>query len=76
MADQLLDNFLCIRYNNGESAFPCNASPIQAVSLGIAAGGIALIFTVFLMNKVRKKEYERMDEMNASMQGLLLRILY
>jgi hypothetical protein len=35
-----------------EDVFPCNASPIQAVSTGIAAGGLALLFTIWLTKKV------------------------
>lgn len=37
----------------GNDKFPCGARPIEAVSLGIAAGGIALIFTFWLVKKVR-----------------------
>lgn len=52
MATELMDNFLCIKYNNGELAFPCSATAIQASSLGLAGGGAALLFTLFLTHKV------------------------
>lgn len=32
--------------------FPCNTNAITAVSLGLAAGGLSLIFVLFLMRKV------------------------
>ena len=51
--NQALDNYLCIRYNNGKDAFPCNSDVLNAVSVGIAAGGLALLFTVYLTSKVR-----------------------
>ena len=50
--DALPDNWLCILYNNNEESFPCDATALKAVSLGIAAGGMALLFAVYLTNKV------------------------
>jgi hypothetical protein len=46
------DNWLCSLYNEGKDVFPCNADPIQAVSLGIATGGLSLLFTIWLTKKV------------------------
>jgi Inorganic H+ pyrophosphatase len=48
----LLENWLCLAYNDGEVGFPCSASAIEAVSLGLATGGLALLFTIFLTSKV------------------------
>jgi hypothetical protein len=50
MADDNSELF-CLVPGNGD-AFPCNASAIQAVSTGIAAGGLAILFAFFLTNKV------------------------
>lgn len=36
-------------------SFPCDASVIESVSMGIACGGVALLFTWFLMKKVRNE---------------------
>ena len=36
-----------------QDTFPCTASPQQAVSFSIAAGGLGLVWTIFLMKKVR-----------------------
>jgi hypothetical protein len=38
---------------NGQDSFPCNASAIEAVSLGLAAGAVSLLFTLWLYRKVR-----------------------
>lgn len=53
LVDQFVDNWLCLKYNGGKDAFPCNSNAITASSLGIAAGGMALLFTVFLTNKLK-----------------------
>jgi hypothetical protein len=60
MGDAVLpDNWLCSLYNDGKDVFPCNAGPIQAVSLGIATGGLSLLFTIWLTKKVNpQKLYE------------------
>ena len=49
----LPDNWLCVLYNNNEESFPCNSNSLKAVSLGIAAGGMALLFSMYLTSKVR-----------------------
>jgi hypothetical protein len=49
-----VDNWVCITYNDGVDVFPCSASPIQAVSLGIAMGALALAFTMFLSRRVSR----------------------
>ena len=33
-------------------SFPCDATPIQAVSMGLATGGLALLFSVYLFRSV------------------------
>mmetsp|Transcript_17076 Transcript_17076/g.47852 ORF Transcript_17076/g.47852 Transcript_17076/m.47852 type:complete len:786 (+) Transcript_17076:72-2429(+) len=50
---EMKDSLLFCVSEGDMNAFPCNASPIQSVSLGIAAGGMALLFTVFLMSKLK-----------------------
>jgi hypothetical protein len=37
-------------------AFPCSATSIEAVSLGLGAGGLALLFTIWLHKKVCSSE--------------------
>lgn len=54
---EMKDSLLFCVSEGDMNAFPCNASPIQSVSLGIAAGGMALLFTVFLMSKVNTKKF-------------------
>lgn len=53
MTDQTLDDWLCIVYNGGVLKFPCNAGPFEAVSAGLVAGGLALLFAGSLTTKVR-----------------------
>jgi hypothetical protein len=55
--DKALDNWLCLEYNDGVAAFPCSTSPIQAVSLGLAAGGVGLLMALWLTKKVCLKTY-------------------
>lgn len=38
---------------DGRTTFPCDSNTITAVSVGIGAGGVALLFVGFLLNKVR-----------------------
>ncbi|KAG7354290.1 pyrophosphate-energized inorganic pyrophosphatase [Nitzschia inconspicua] len=38
----------------GNDTFPCNASAIEAVSLGLATGGVALLFTLWLFHKLQQ----------------------
>jgi hypothetical protein len=47
-----VDDRVCNGFNAGVAAFPRSASPIQAVSLGIAMGALALAFTIFLTRRV------------------------
>lgn len=48
----LLDGWECTAYDLDPNSFPCSANSIEAVSVGIAAGGVALLFTFYLMNRV------------------------
>ena len=50
----LPDGWECRAFGLAEDSFPCSADPILAVSLGLAAGGVARIFTIFLMNRVSR----------------------
>jgi hypothetical protein len=52
LADRAIDNWICEYFNEGEESFPCNAGPIEAVSLAIVAGGVGLLMAVFLTSKV------------------------
>ena len=42
----------CLTPEADQTTFPCNANPIHAASLGIAAGGLGLLMTIFLTKKV------------------------
>jgi Na+/H+-translocating membrane pyrophosphatase len=44
----------CLWASGGQDGFPCNASGIEAVSLSIAGGGIALIAVVCLVMKLKR----------------------
>jgi len=44
----LADNWICVK-----EAFPCSAGPIEAVSVSVATGALALLFTLFLTNKLK-----------------------
>jgi len=37
-----------------EGDFPCNLNAITAVSLGLGAAGAALLFVIYLYNRVRE----------------------
>lgn len=43
----------CSTAGGNPFSFPCNADAIQAVSLGIGAGGVSLIFVYYLYKQVR-----------------------
>lgn len=46
----------CSSFGVEEGSFPCDATPIEAVSLGIASGGVALIFSIILAANVKQSE--------------------
>ena len=48
----LADNWICIAFNGGKEAFPCSAGPMEAVSVSVATGALALLFTIYLTHKV------------------------
>jgi hypothetical protein len=50
--DLLVDSVTCATLGIDPPVFPCNANAIQAVSLGLGAGGLALLFTLWLYHKV------------------------
>jgi len=43
----------CLWWGLPSGTFPCDASPIQAVSFGVATGGVSLLFAAFLRNSLR-----------------------
>ena len=47
-----MDNIGCETFGIPTGSLPCDANPIQAMSMGIVTGGIALIFSIFLMKNV------------------------
>jgi K(+)-stimulated pyrophosphate-energized sodium pump len=51
--NKAMDNWLCTEFNGGKEAFPCSASAIQAVSLGLAAGGVGLVMALWLTKKLQ-----------------------
>lgn len=48
------DNIDCQTFGLEPGSLPCDANPIQAISMGIATGGIALLFSYFLLKKVSR----------------------
>lgn len=46
-------NLFCVQSLFNEDSFPCNSNALTAVSLGIATGGIALLFAVYLTYKLK-----------------------
>ena len=46
------DNRSCIDASGGKLNFPCDVNAPQAVSVAIGAGGLALLFVVYLMSSV------------------------
>lgn len=63
--NQVMDESLCIIYNDGVEAFPCNAGPMNAASLGLAAGGLALIFAMHLTRKVCNDFFKRQYDLKS-----------
>lgn len=61
MATDREDGWLCRQINDGEESFPCNAAPIDLVSLAIAAGGVGLIMTVWLTHQVCKRQKTKLN---------------
>lgn len=51
--DTVGEEINCVSFGVQPGSFPCDANPIQAMSMGIAAGGAALLFSVFLVKNVR-----------------------
>lgn len=48
------DEINCSSFGVEAGTFPCDANPIQAISVGIATGGIALLFSMFLVRKLHR----------------------
>lgn len=48
------DNIDCQTFGLEPGSLPCDANPIQAISMGIATGGIALLFSYFLLKKLNQ----------------------
>jgi len=44
----------CADFGIDAGTFPCDASSIEAVSLGLAAGGVSLLFTFWLFHKLQQ----------------------
>ena len=42
----------CSSFGVKPGSFPCDADPIEAISIGIATGGVALLFSMFLVGNV------------------------
>jgi hypothetical protein len=49
-----MSNQLCVDASGGVDRFPCNVSAPVVASVGIAAGGLALLFNFFLLHRVSK----------------------
>jgi len=49
-----MDNVGCQSFGLPPGKFPCDANPFQAISMGIATGGIALVFSMFLMKNLKQ----------------------
>ena len=47
------ENIDCLWWGLPAGNFPCDASPIEAVSFAVVCGGISLLFVAFLMKNVR-----------------------
>ena len=52
-------NLLCSTASGLSTRFPCDLEAPAAVSVGIGAGGIALLFVVFLLFEVSWMLYHR-----------------
>ena len=46
------NNVNCASLGLPAGSFPCDAKPIEALSMGMAAGGVALLFSVLLVLNV------------------------
>jgi hypothetical protein len=53
-----MSNALCLLLEQPLNSFPCSASAIEAMSLGLATGCISLLFTFWLFKKVRVKGHD------------------
>jgi len=49
-----MDNIGCESFGLEPGSLPCDANPIQAISMGIVSGVIALIFSSFLMKNLKQ----------------------
>ncbi|KAL7568650.1 hypothetical protein ACA910_022748 [Epithemia clementina (nom. ined.)] len=47
-------NSLCSSLSGGSTRFPCDIDAITLVSVGLGAGGVALVFVLFLLFELRK----------------------
>jgi len=50
------ENIDCLWWGLPSGSFPCDASPIQAMSFGVAAGGVSLLFVAFLRKSLRNHQ--------------------
>ena len=57
MGDNFTDNISCGTFGVAPGTFPCDANPVQAISMGLFTGAIALIFSVLLMKKVCRQMF-------------------
>ncbi|OEU15801.1 inorganic H+ pyrophosphatase [Fragilariopsis cylindrus CCMP1102] len=57
------ENIDCLWWGLPAGNFPCDASPIEAVSFAVVCGGISLLFVAFLMKNLRYHQRGN-DEMN------------
>uniref|UniRef100_A0A7S4AIL0 H(+)-exporting diphosphatase n=1 Tax=Pseudo-nitzschia australis TaxID=44445 RepID=A0A7S4AIL0_9STRA len=44
----------CSSFGVKPGSFPCDADPIEAISIGVATGGVALLFSMFLVGNLKK----------------------
>eukprot|EP00536_Pseudo-nitzschia_multiseries_P010111 jgi/Psemu1/319791/estExt_fgenesh1_pm.C_2980001 len=49
-------NIDCASFGVESGSFPCDATPIEAISIGLATGGTALLFSIFLFGKLKQAE--------------------
>ncbi len=52
-----VENIGCEAFGLEPGSLPCDATPLEAVSMGLAAGGLALFFSAYLMKKVGASNY-------------------
>mmetsp|Transcript_16056 Transcript_16056/g.37019 ORF Transcript_16056/g.37019 Transcript_16056/m.37019 type:complete len:774 (+) Transcript_16056:319-2640(+) len=48
-----VSNVNCASFGVEPGTFPCDATPIEAISIGIATGGAALLFSIFLLGNLK-----------------------